>query len=158
MTCNHVYHGPSPAAHENGDTARVCRDCGWRERRLVLPYIPPGSNQLHRMHHQAVAKWRRQIGDDVAVLLIEAGPVGELLEHAIITLDFRWKDKRRHDPGNGVEGMKAAVDMLVAGRWIVDDDTEHLALVVRGSTASGEPDHVIITVEAPSLDVVLTCG
>ena len=146
MTHHHVYHGASPADHENGLTARKCRDCGWRERCLVLPYIPPGSNQLHRLHHQQVAKWRRQIRDDVSLLLIEAGSYGDPLEHAVLTLDFRWADKRRHDPGNGVEGCKALIDQLV-GRWLVDDDSEHLELVVRGRTGTGDADHVICTVE-----------
>jgi len=117
-------------------------------RTFTLSYIPPGANALHRMHHQEVAAWRRQIRDDVALLLVEAGALAdEPFAHARISLDFRWKDKRRHDLDNAVAGMKAACDVLV-GRWITDDDTEHLELVVRGRTGTGEPDHVIVTVEA----------
>jgi hypothetical protein len=47
---------------------------------------------------------------------------------------------------NAVAGCKALVDALV-GRWIVDDDTEHLELVVRGVTGTGQPDHVVVTCE-----------
>ena len=123
VTCSHVYHGPSPAAMEAGDAARKCRECGWRERAIVLPYIPPGSNEIHRMHYLQVAKWRAQVGGDVAKLML--GESGEPLERARITLDARWKDKRRHDPSNIVEGLKSAVDALI-GHWIVDDDAEHV--------------------------------
>jgi len=116
-------------------------------RSLTLPYVPPGSNQLHRLHHMEVARWRKQIRSDMAYLLLDEADA-EPYKRAIITLDFRWKDRRRRDPGNGVEGMKAAVDALV-GVWIEDDDACHVELRAKGKVGTGEPDHVIITVSEP---------
>ena len=146
MTCQHVYVGPRPHEMEDGISARRCRECGWRERVIRLPWIPPGSNQLHRMHHEEVARLRRQLHQDVSYLLLEAGPVGDPLERARVTCDFRWRDGRRRDADNYLAGLKAGLDALV-GRWLVDDDVDHVEQLARGRTGTGEPDHVVITVE-----------
>lgn len=111
-------------------------------RKLTLPYIPAGANVLKRQHFMAQARNRRQVHDDVALLTHPE----KLYQRAVITLDFRWKDKRRHDLDNAVAGAKAIIDALV-GRWIVDDDTEHLSLVVKGVIGTREPDCVVVTCE-----------
>lgn len=142
MTCHHVWVGATPAAIEAGDDSRRCRECGARERAFVLPYIPPGSNQLFQMSYHEVAKWRKQLRADVARLVRR-----DLIDgKARVVIDCRWKDKRRRDPPNYVEGLKGALDALV-GRWIVDDDSAHLELVVRGHTGTGESDRVVVSCE-----------
>ena len=113
-------------------------------RSITLPYVPPGSNQLHQLHHMKVAKWRKQIRSDVELLLLPEERIP--YERALITLDFRWSDRRRRDPGNGVEGCKSAIDALV-GVWIVDDDACHVEIHAKGRTGTGETDHVIISGE-----------
>ena len=145
MRCQHVYHGASPRDYEEGNGSRVCRECGWRERSIVLPYIPPGSNQLFQMHYQTVGRHRLQVRNDVTLLLTDE-PRQPLDGYARVTLDFRWRTKQRRDAQNYVEGTKGAVDALV-GRWLVDDDTAHCEVLARGQVGTGEPDHVVITVE-----------
>jgi len=115
-------------------------------RSITLDYIPPGANQLHRMHHYERSRWRRQVHDDVSLLLVEAGAIGATpYERAIVTVEFRWRDRRKHDVDNALAGMKAGLDSL-SGRWIIDDDTEHARIIPLGVTGTGEPDRVVITV------------
>jgi hypothetical protein len=147
MTCQHIYVSPSPAQYEDGDTARRCRECGWREHVIVLREIPPGSNQLHRMDRYAIAELRGRLKADAAYLVLESGVNGEPLEYARITLDFRWKTSVKRDPLNFAEGLKPVLDALI-GKWIVDDDAAHVEAVVRGKVGTGDADHVVITVEA----------
>jgi len=109
-------------------------------RSFVLPYIPPGSNQLARMHWSRVADWRRQVRDDVT-LLVSREP---LIRRARVTYAFRWRTKTRHDPHNYVEALKPLMDALV-GRWLVDDD--QVTLEVHGVIGTGERDCVTVTVE-----------
>ena len=110
-------------------------------RSFVLPYLPPGSNQLHRMHHHAVARHRRQVRDDVTML---TRPIKPLMHRVRVTYDVFWKTNRKRDASNYVEGMKPALDALV-GRWLVDDD--QVELMVRGWPGAGS-DEVRVTVEA----------
>ena len=138
----HIWLGASPAAMEDGETERRCQDCGARERSFILPYIPAGANKLHRLHYHQVASLRRQLRDDVA-LLTRREP---LWEHARLTIDFRWKDKRAHDIDNALAGFKAGIDAL-KGRWFVDDDTAHLEVVPLGVTGTGRPDCVVVRCE-----------
>lgn len=142
MTCSHVWTGASQAAIEEGETRRRCRECRAWERSLVIPYVPPGSNQLFQMHYRDVARWRKQLRDDVALLAHR-----DLIDgKARIVIDCRWRTRTRRDPANYVEGLKGALDGLV-GRWIVDDDAAHLELVVRGHTGTGLADCVIVSCE-----------
>jgi hypothetical protein len=110
-----------------------------------FPYIPPGSNQLHRMHHQEVARWRRTVRRDTGRLLRRApAPI----DPALISLDFRWRTGHKRDPLNYVEATKAIVDELVRLGWLVDDDASHLGASIYGQVGTGEPDHIIVTLEA----------
>lgn len=146
VCAHHVYVGPSQAALEDGETARKCRECGWREHVLILGEIPPGTNDLHRMHHQAIGKLRARLKADAGWLIRESGVDGPPLEQARITLDFRWRTRTHRDADNYLAGCKGVIDAL-SGRWIVDDDVAHVEYVVRGHTGTGEPDRVVITIE-----------
>jgi hypothetical protein len=111
-------------------------------QRLRFPYIPPGSNALARMHWSEVARIRRQLRQDIGYLTTRI----DMPERARLTMDFRWRSAVHRDPSNYVEGTKALVDGLI-GRWIIADDAEHLELVVRGQTGTGEPDHILLSME-----------
>ena len=145
--CAHVWIGASPAAMESGITARRCRECRAFERVIVLREIPPGANQLHRMSRFGIGELRARLKADAAYLVRETGVDGPPIEHARITVDFRWRDRRRHDPDGALGGVKAVIDGLV-GRWLVDDDATHVEYVVRGHTGTGVADATIISVEA----------
>ena len=137
---SHVHHyRETPRGLEEGDDTRRCV-CGQKPRSFTLPYIPLGSNALHRMHFHAVSRQRQQVRTDVALL----AAVGPLITSARVTYDFRWRTRTRRDPHNYVEAMKPALDALV-GRWLVDDD--RVELVVRGTVGTGKPDQVTVTVE-----------
>jgi hypothetical protein len=114
---------------------------GCHRMRFTLPYVPPGSNQLHRMHWSEVAAWRRQVRDDVTLL---TRPISPLLHSVRVGYDIRWSSRRSRDATNYVEALKPALDALV-GRWLVDDD--RVTLEVAGTVGTGEPDHVVVTVE-----------
>ena len=118
--------------------------------RFVFPYVPPGSNQLHRMDKFAVARERRQIHKDVALLVGRRSlpPI----DPAHITLDFRWASRRKRDVLNYAEGFKAGCDELVKLGWLVDDSADHLAATVQGQLGCGGTDHIIVTLEEVSDD------
>jgi len=141
MTHRHVYHGPSPAQIEDGDWARRCRECGWVERAIVLPYIPPGTNSLHG-HRHAATSWRNQVKGDTMRLAEKLDPI----EHAVITVEFRWRSHHRRDCDNFLAGCKGIFDGLVERGWIRDDDAAHVEYVVRGHYGA-ERDEVCISVE-----------
>ena len=145
--CAHVWIGASPAQCEAGITARRCRECRAWERVIVLGEIPPGSNQLHQMDRYAIASLRARLKADATWLIRETGVDGPPIEHARITLDFRWRTGAKRDPLNYAEGCKSVLDSFI-GRWIVDDDASHIEAVVRGRVGTGAADATIISVEA----------
>ena len=142
----HIYVGPTPDDMTEGIWGRRCRECHWREHVIVLREVPPGANQLHRMGHHEIGALRARLKADAVYLVRETGVDGPLIPHARITVDFRWKDKRRHDVDNALAGTKAAIDGLV-GLWLVDDDSLHVEYVVRGHTGCAA-EATVISVEA----------
>jgi hypothetical protein len=49
-------------------------------------------------------------------------------EHAIISYEFYWKDKRKRDNESLVAACKAWLDGFVDARILIDDDAYHLSI------------------------------
>jgi Holliday junction resolvase RusA-like endonuclease len=56
---------------------------------------------------------------------------------ARVTVTLVFPQNRRRDTDNLYARVKGVVDGLVKGGWIVDDDTEHLDLIVRAEVRPG---------------------
>mgnify|MGYP007071665431 CR=1 FL=1 len=91
----------------------------------------------------SLMEWRAQVKGDLMRLAERLDPV----EKAVVTIDVHWRGRRRHDPDNALAGLKGCLDALVERGWIVDDDADHVELVIRGHTGS-DSDHVVFRVEA----------
>lgn len=101
--------------------------------KIVVPDLTPTNNVLLRMHWR-----RRQALNRDWVWLIKAA----LLCNNIDLKKFSF-GKRRHvhimsyrkklvDDDNLIGGTKSLIDSLVANKILIDDDPEHLTLVVHG--------------------------
>jgi Holliday junction resolvase RusA-like endonuclease len=95
---------------------------------LWIPFIPPGSNELKRLHFLSVASSRRNVHDMMQPLIHNlmseptyTGPADKVM----IEATFYWPDKRRRDIGNFAESLKSIIDALV-GICFVDDDVSHV--------------------------------
>jgi len=107
------------------------------------------------MHHYERSRWRRQVHDDVSLLLVEAGAIGATpYERAIVTVEFRWRDEGRRsvtdtysvevyargtvDLGEPV----ATVQDLEKAQWRPEEEIEWPQEIVWGVTADRWDDEV----------------
>ena len=122
---------------------------------IWVPFIPPSSNELKRLHFLSVASSRRNVHEMMQPLLWSiqaasdyAGPA----EKVRLIATFHWTDKRRRDIGNHAESLKAIIDSLV-GVCIPDDDVKHITeLVLRGKLASDRKGIALIIEEIADAD------
>lgn len=106
------------------------------QRLVILDWIPaPLANGSH-------GHWStRQKKLEAAQIMVWASAkhAGWIGAHAKsrLTVTLVFPQNRRRDTDNLYSRVKGVVDGLVKGGWIVDDDTEHLELIVRAEVRLG---------------------
>ena len=113
---------------------------------ITLPYLPPRSLSPNGRAHWA-ERYRdaQAMMNHVIILVLEAGKPPKPFERATLTMRWEAKDRRRRDYDNLLAATKPALDGLVQGGVLVDDNTECLSLVLEYAGGQAQ-DAVVMTV------------
>jgi len=103
--------------------------------------IHPSLNAWSRKHPMAVATWKIEYGQWVAIAIHEAVQAGtwdgQVFDQADVTLIHHFTPGHRHDADNVTP--KFFLDSLVARGVLVDDDFDHMDLHLLNGTRSRPP-------------------
>lgn len=114
-------------------------------QQLKVNNLPPTLNEVRRMHFQQVAKEKKEWEHIVGWLVKEQRlkPVSR----AIVTYEFYFKDKRKHDPDGYAFSAKYIQDGLVKAGILPDDNFDHVReLRIKQGGISKQP-YILITLE-----------
>lgn len=113
--------------------------------RIIVPLKPYSWNVLVRKHYRVVQKFKDEWHD--AILgLIRAKGLPRLLSYPVtIYVEAHWKFKKRHD----IDSLctKFAIDALVKGGVLDDDDLTHVDKVVFTGKTGQLEDQLIIEIK-----------
>ena len=111
----------------------------------------PSLNAWSRKHPMAVATWKIEYGQWMAMAIHEAVQTGtwdgQIFEQAEVTLIHHFVPGHRHDPDNGTP--KFFLDSLVARGVLMDDDFDHINLHLLNGSRSRPPWTEIRITERP---------
>ena len=115
-----------------------------RSIKLVLPGIPPSLNEYMgrentQDYRSTKAVWTANVAWRAKACRLKAP-----FEKANVTLEYYFRDNRRHDPDNYCGKM--LLDGLTRGGVIVDDDMDHINLHVGKGGVDKERPRVEISV------------
>ena len=116
---------------------------------LIFPCLPPSElmpNRLRTLHWAVRARVQAEARQEGFLVAMEGKDGWTAPEHAVISYEFHWKDKRKRDLDNLVSGCKAWLDGIVQSGVLLGDDAYHLSI---GSvTYSPGKNETVITIEA----------
>jgi Holliday junction resolvase RusA-like endonuclease len=116
---------------------------------LTIPGIPPGPNELNRLHFMARANIRSKFRQDAFFVAKEAMNREKWRAPERVSLVFTvvFSQFRRRDPDNLIAAMKPIIDGIVKAGVIEDDSIEYVAgLVMNSRIEPGATPSVIVEV------------
>lgn len=121
-----------------------------RKALFYLPGVPKGLNPQSRAPWQVNARekeeWQAAMGWVIKAAKRRTWD-GQPFEYAVVTAIFHWPTRGRHDPDNAAAACKAINDALVEQGVLIDDDFDHIDLVLRQGTPVAKPGQVEVLVE-----------
>ncbi len=116
---------------------------------LTFPSLPPSElmpNRLRSLHWAVRARVEAQARQEGYVVALQGKGDWTAPEHAIISYEFRWKDKRERDLESLMIACKPFVDGFVDAAVLKGDDAYHLSI---GSVVyKPGQNQTVITLEA----------
>jgi Holliday junction resolvase RusA-like endonuclease len=116
---------------------------------IHLNDIPPGANELHRTNRYDVGKLRAQWKQDAyRVAMNEVNRLKWRAPNvkAVVSVLFRFPDRKRRDPDNYTAGLKGVLDGLVQAGVLRDDDFGSIALQVDAQFGVKQGPELYVTV------------
>ena len=99
---------------------------------LIFPCLPPSElfpNRLRSLHWSVRSRVEAEARYEGKVVGLQAKPGNWVApQHAVISYEFHWKDKRKRDPESLVAAAKPFIDGLVDAGILIDDDFYHLSI------------------------------
>lgn len=120
------------------------------QRLVIEGWLPEQIANQVRMHWSG----RQKKLEDAQTMVWSAAKQADwrpVTGKARLTITLVFGIARRRDTDNLYSRVKGVCDGLVKGGWIVDDDTEHLELIVRAETRPGQKQ-TVLTLEAPACE------
>lgn len=121
-----------------------------RRALFYLPGVPKGLNPQSRAPWQVNARekeeWQAAMGWVIKAAKRRTWD-GQPFEYAVVTAIFHWPTRGRHDPDNAAAACKAINDALVEQGVLIDDDFDHIDLVLRQGTPLAKYGQVEVLVE-----------
>lgn len=112
---------------------------------LRIEGIPMNLNTYRNAHYHLLDKEKKLWEQAVMIAVKQQGI--RPLERCKVTMEFFFKDKRRHDPDNYACCAKFILDGMVKAEILTDDNFEVIEqLAVRQGGIDKKP-HIMITIE-----------
>ena len=118
---------------------------------IRVPGRPRTMNQVERSHWKENARHRRAEREAAYHHWKQRlGARRELPKGLTITVQVRTKNFKRQDCGAAMPMIKATIDALIDGKWILDDGPDEIAQIIfRAPKGGHDSDDVLISLHAP---------